>query len=277
MTDQIEATVGVAGGVVGWVESASPTSTDVGIPTGQTPLSVLAGLGLPSRSSYTAWTTDQYSHKQLASTRVYSVIPSSGTGTSTANYAQTTYGYDPVGRLEWTETPDGTITWNVLNSRGLTTSTWIGTNDSGATPTQPNGGPAPNNNMVDVADYVYDADGDATSTTQHVDSNSADDRTTTYGYDWRDELTSETDANSDTTSYTYDNLGETLTLTDPDNNTTTWSYNSLGQAWQEANPNGTSSYSWYDANGNLIQKRTTTARSRSMRTTASARKLPRSG
>jgi YD repeat-containing protein len=165
---------------------------------------------------YTAWTTYQYSHKQLVSTRVYYAIPASGAGTATVNYNETQYGYNAVGNPEWTETPAGTITWDVLDAQDQTMSTWEGTNDTDSTATDPTGGTtgqAAGNNMVEVASYVYDADGDVTSMTECPDSNSADDRTTTYGYDWRELQTyvvNPPDAEGDVsyTMTTYDNLGE---------------------------------------------------------------------
>ena len=102
-------------------------------------------------------------------------------------------------------------------------STWEGTNDIDATATDPTGGTtgqAAGNNMVEVTSYVYDADGDVTSMTEYPDSNSADNRTTTYGYDWHELQTyvvNPPDAQGDVsyTMTTYDNLGEaTETQTD---------------------------------------------------------------
>ena len=243
VTDAIQATV--ASGGSAWGANASD---DVSL--GSSPLTTLAGLGdaTQSQSAYVSWTTFQYNaNYQLASACAYSDV-------SLGQYDQTSYGYDFLGRLEWTETPNGTIIWNVLDYRGLVTSTWVGTNDSGATPTDPSNGHTSPNDMVNVADYAYNADGYGTSVTQHVDSNLADNRTTTYSYDWRDRLTSETDANNDTTSYTYDNLGDALTLTDPDQNTTTWSFDPLGQVWKETNQAGASEYFTYDADGNLASQ-----------------------
>jgi YD repeat-containing protein len=171
--------------------------------------------GIP-QANYTAWTSYQYSHKQLVSTRVYYAIPASGAGTAAANYDETDYGYNAVGAQEWTETPAGTITWSVLDAQRQTVSTWEGTNDADATASDPTGGAtgqAAGNNMVDVTDYRYNADGDVTQVTQHVDSNSAHDRTTLYGYDWRDRQTyvvNPPDAQGSVsyTMTTYDNLDE---------------------------------------------------------------------
>jgi hypothetical protein len=121
------------------------------------------------------------------------------------NYNQTNFGYDSLGRLQWSETPNGTYTYDVLDYRGLVLSTWAGTDDGGlpalAKATQspsmlPTTGSG--SNMIDLVDYYYDGsspgttvsrgDGLLTAQVQNVDSNSADDRVALYGYDSRDEL-----------------------------------------------------------------------------------------
>lgn len=69
-------------------------------------------------------------------------------------------------------------------------STYIGTNDDGATESDPTGGGSdPDNNMVLVTANEYDGgnkggDGNLTSQTQYVTA--ADTRVTTFGFDWRD-------------------------------------------------------------------------------------------
>ena len=207
VTNQIQATVDANDGTVGWVANAADAEVSLG---SLSPLALLAttasgGIGLPPQSAYTAWTTDEYSHKQLVSTRVYTNI-------ADGCYNQTSYGYDMDGRQQWTETPAGTITWNVLDSQDQTMSTWVGTDD---TPTNPLAPWSPSNNdgnMVNVTDTRYDADGDVTSVTQHVGGGTPD-RTTLYAYDWRDRQTfavNPPDAQSRITYATtqYDNLDE---------------------------------------------------------------------
>ena len=108
---------------------------------------------------------------------------------------QTTYGYNANGLLEWTETPNGTITWNVLDASGDVLSTWIGTNDAGATDTNPHGSGGANN-MVEVSANLYDADGDVTQSTDYQYAGAASTwdtltptaRVTQNFYDWRDRL-----------------------------------------------------------------------------------------
>jgi len=84
--------------------------------------------------------------------------------------------------------PGGTITRTVMDARDLVVSTWVGTNDAGATWLDPTGGGTPGNNMVVVTENEYDGgmasgDGNMTQLTQHVDSST--DRVTTFGFDWR--------------------------------------------------------------------------------------------
>ena len=104
------------------------------------------------QTAYTAWTTYQYSHKQLVGTRVYYDI-------ADGHYNETDYGYDPDGRLEWTKSPDGTITWNVLDARGDVLEL-DGHRRLRATDADPTGHHDPDNNMVVISSSTYDADGD---------------------------------------------------------------------------------------------------------------------
>ncbi|MFN5626819.1 MAG: RHS repeat-associated core domain-containing protein, partial [Planctomyces sp.] len=146
-----------------------------------------------AQTSYTRWTTTTYTDCcHVASQRTYHTIPASGSGTEGTNYDETQYGYDVMKRRNRTVSPGGTITFNVFNSRGLATETWIGTNDNGATPTDPSGGGASGNNMVRVTARVYDGgtaggDGNVTSQTQYVDGSTT--RVTAFGYDFRSRQT----------------------------------------------------------------------------------------
>jgi YD repeat-containing protein len=79
-------------------------------------------------------------------------------------------------RRNRTVTPGGTITDLVYDARGNIIGTYIGTNDDGATETDPTGGGVdPENNMVIVTGNEYDGgaaggDGNRTQVTQYVDS-----------------------------------------------------------------------------------------------------------
>ena len=282
VTSQINATVGPVGSQVGW---ASSTTAEVSLGS-LSPLVLLSatatgGIGLPPQSAYTAWTTGEYSHKQLVSTRVYYVIPANGIGDAATSYDETDYGYNAVGTEEWTKTPAGTITWNVLNAQGQTMSTWAGTNDTDATATDPTGGAAgqsAGNNMVEVSSNLFDPDGDVTSTTEYPDSNPADNRTTAYGYDWQDRLVSTMTFDGVYYTYTYktyDNLGEVLQTQDfqaaspwtvnPSGDLllsqSTTSYDSLGEVYQSTDflvisgVAGTAQATgyWYDPDGNQVK------------------------
>ena len=251
VTADIQATVGLDGGSVQWA-SASSADTEITLPSGVTPQMLFnstdfsGAIGLPPQTSYTAWTTYQYSHTHLSSKYEYYSIPSSGTGTAGQNYLATKYGYEDdsgnsaavgaspawMGRRIWTETPDGTITWNVLDAQGNVISTWMGTCDVPSTDYNGDGtcdwhdfefwlsqhptatqGP-PGTNMVMTSSNTYNADSNVTSTTRYVDSNPADNRTSQYGYDWRDRqtyLVNPTDIQEGMTTYTmttFDNQDE---------------------------------------------------------------------
>jgi len=167
------------------------------------------------QSSYSRWTTNQYIDCCLAvSQRAYHTIPVSGIGTEGTNYDQANFGYDVMKRRNRTVTPGGTITRQMFDARSLTTSTWIGTNDSGATMSDPSGnGADPANNMVVVTSNNYDGDeagldGNLTQRTQHVSALEA--RVTTLGYDWRNR---QIDADGEIDFFlrvTFDNLNQAI-------------------------------------------------------------------
>ena len=141
------------------------------------------------QSSYCRLTTNEYSDCcKLASTRKYFLIPATGTGTLGVNYWETDFGYDMLNRRNRVVAPGGTITCTVRDARDLLVSTWVGTNDAGATWLDPTGGGTPGNNMVVVSENEYDngmvgGNGNMTQLTQHVDSSTT--RVTVSGFDWR--------------------------------------------------------------------------------------------
>jgi hypothetical protein len=108
-------------------------------------------------------------------------------------------------------TPGGTITRTVVDAMGRPVSSWVGTNDNGATASDPTGGGAAGNNMKQVSGSVYDngqagGDSNVTQQTALVDSTSANNRATTFCYDFRDRRT---DADGEIDFYEktyYDNL-----------------------------------------------------------------------
>ncbi|MGA2502327.1 MAG: hypothetical protein ABSH20_31680, partial [Tepidisphaeraceae bacterium] len=140
--------------------------------------------------------------------------------------------YDDQNRLIRVLAPSGTITRLVLDDLGRTLSTWVGTNDSGATAADPTGNHATGNNMVKVSEDQYDnggvGDGNLTRAIVFPNGNTGE-RATLYYYDWRDRLvetksgvtytdsaytTTATEYTTDNThpiSFTiYDNLDEAI-------------------------------------------------------------------
>jgi hypothetical protein len=163
----------------------------------------------------------------------------------------------------------------VFNSRGLTTGTWVGTNDNGATSTDPSGGGAAGNNMVQVSGVEYDsnvAGGDANATKQiaYVDSTSANNRVTTFLYDFRNRRTA-TDGEIDVyEQVTYDNL-DRVVRTDRRNTTSAGNliarsevrFDDRGRVYQMlrygVDPttgvvgSALTDNTWFDASGNVIK------------------------
>jgi RHS repeat-associated protein len=226
------------------------------------------------QSSYVRWTTVQYGDGfDRASQRVYKLIPASGTGVSGTNYDETDYGYDEMVRQNRVVTPGGTITRTVYDVRNNATQIWVGTNDAGATNTDPSGGGAPGNNMVQATGNQYDngfggGDNNVTQVTRHVDTTTA--RATSYLYDWRDRQT-DTDAEVDFyEQICHDNLDRVIC--DDRRNTTatgkliarsTTSYDDRGRVYEivryGVDPtagtvgNALRDKTWYDAAGNSLK------------------------
>lgn len=217
---------------------------------------------------------------RLFAERVYHAIPAQGEGEAGANYLETIYGYDGMGRQNRVVDPAGTIQRVVFDVRGLTISRWIGTNDTGATDTDPTGGGAAGNNMKLAAAMQYDGgaaggDGNLTQETRPVDGTSGNDRITTYGYDYRDRRDTVTQTDGTTTWITktaYDNLdritGVTRYHTAVDNaNRITQGrtfFDALGRVYKEetdgidpasGNVTGTvKGEKWYDLASNVIKQ-----------------------
>ena len=110
--------------------------------------------------------------------------------------------------------PGGTITFEVFDVHRCVIATYVGTDNTGATETDPTGGGAdPNNNMVLVTSYQYDngqagGDGNLIQQTQHVSDSET--RVTDFVYDWRNRRT-DTDGEIDFyEQVTYDNLNRVI-------------------------------------------------------------------
>ncbi|MDZ4847682.1 MAG: RHS repeat-associated core domain-containing protein [Pirellulaceae bacterium] len=226
-----------------------------------------------AQSSYVRWTTNQYTDCcLLSSTRIYHLIPSSGTGSSVTNYDQTTFGYDSMKRRNRVVVPSGTITRTVYDVRGQSTKAYVGTDDNGATPNDPTGGGASGNNMVQVTGMVYDdgatgGNGNMTKQTNHV--NATTNRVTKFLYDFRDRRVA-TDGEVDFYQESiYDNLNRIVrrdrkdtTATGPLVAQSETRFDARGRNYQTlryaVDPNtGTVGNAltdniWYDATGNTL-------------------------
>jgi RHS repeat-associated protein len=225
------------------------------------------------QSSWTRWSATNYAvDGTIAWQRTYFLIPSSGNGTSGTNYNETDFAYDSMGRQIKTVTPAGTITRQVLNPKGWILSTWVGTNDTGATPSDPTGGGSPGNNMVQVGANVYDGgsaggDGNLTQVTQYASG--SDTRVTSFGYDFRDRRTYADGEIDFYQTYTYDNVNRLL-QTDNYNTSSSGNlvarqataYDNLGRVYSASiygvDPstgtvgNALVQNTWYDPSGNII-------------------------
>jgi hypothetical protein len=159
-------------------------------------------------------------------------------GTANTNYS-TLYAYDSRGRQNHLQAPTGTISRTVYDGLGRVTSRWVGTNDTGATDSDPTGGGATGNNMVKTEDDVYDnnvlgggslaGDGNLTQVIAYPGGNAAARVTENY-YDWRDRLVASkqgVQSSEDTTTHrpilytTYDNLNEATEQQQYDGDTVT--------------------------------------------------------
>ena len=182
-----------------------------------------------------------------------------------------------MGRQNRTLAPDGTITRLVLDARGNTLETWVGTNDTGATDTDPTGGSALGNNMVKVSSFTFDAHGNLNESREHFGSGANDHYAALYQYDWRDRLTDVLSPGDMVAHYEYDNLARatwTKTYASDDftlaagelRAQTNSRYDALGRVYEsrvyEVDPddgtvsNYLPSQTWHDARGYVVKTAT---------------------
>lgn len=226
------------------------------------------------QSSWVRWNTSHYDDEsRLTHTRQYHLIPSSGAGSAGTNYEQTDYGYDVMDRQNRVKTPGGTITRTVYDVRSLVIETWVGTDDTGATDTNPAGSGAPNN-MVKVQENEYDdgvAGGDGNLTQQTAYASATDTRVTSFTYDFRNRRLAEQGEEGSYSEVSYDNLNRITRTdrrdTDAEGNLIGRSetkYDNQGRVYQTlayaVDPstgdvgNSLVSNSWYDPAGNLLKQ-----------------------
>ena len=176
-------------------------------------MAVFAATSIPWPHFWSAATFQYGSDNHLASQRLYRDIPASGSGSSGTNYDETDYGYDLMQRQNRNVTPGGTITRTVIDSRNNPIKVYVGTDDTGATDSDPTGGGAAGNNMVIVTQSEFDGgtaggDNNLTTLTQYVDASTT--RVTQLLYDWRDRRT---DIDGEVDFYQkvcYDNLNRVV-------------------------------------------------------------------
>lgn len=146
------------------------------------------------QSSYLRWRTRFYNDAdQQVWERIYYDIPATqdDVGIEGTNFDQMDYGYDAMGRRNRNVSGGGTIERIIFDTRGLPLETWIGTNDTGATDSDPDGSGG-SNNMVRVSTRQYDlgiagGNGNLTGFTLYVSGSES--RETQFGYDWRNRQT----------------------------------------------------------------------------------------
>jgi len=221
------------------------------------------------QSDYVRQTRNDYNAGgQLIDSAVYWLIPSLGGFTS--------YAYDALGRQNRLQSPGNTITRTLYDPRGLPLSIWVGTNDYGATDADPSGGGNPYNNMVAVQIQQYDGgadggDGNLTLQTLPADANSANDRVTTFAYDWRNRQVSIQGPLDFYQANTFDTLDRLTQVDRHDTNASgnligrvQTSYDDLGRVYQSTRyavdpatgtvGNSLSDNTWFDAAGNVIKQ-----------------------
>jgi RHS repeat-associated protein len=196
--------------------SAAPGLDGGGRPTGQEAIASLQTLSrsYTNTAGQVVYDDDYFNLSGLA----YST--STSLGTENANFYRTRYGYDERGRQDRTQLPTGTIEYAVHDGLGRVVSTWVGTDDAGATHEDPSGGGAAGNNMAQLGACQYDSggvgDSDLTQETQLVGGGQPD-RVSQMYYDWRDRLvaskggvqaTEDAGVNRPLYYTAYDNLGE---------------------------------------------------------------------
>lgn len=152
------------------------------------------------QSKWTRWQKSFFNDKsQITKQWGYFNIPASDReidqnpveGFKNVNYVESQFGFDELDRPNRVVAPGETITRTVYDTRDLVVSTWIGTNDAGATDSDPSGGGSdPANNMVAVVFNEYDngqpgGAGNLTKETRPADADPVHDRVENFVYDFR--------------------------------------------------------------------------------------------
>jgi len=228
-----------------------------------------------------SWTKNFYDDwGRLLVRRVYHRVPLIGEGERGEHFYETKYAYDEMGRQVRALSAGGTIDRTVFDSRGYVVSRWVGTNDTGATNSDPTGGGAPGNNMVLTLAREYDhgnpdGNGLLTKETRPVDDDPGHDRVTEFGYDYRSFLLEQkvSDGSHDfLTRFSHNNVGQVLqtdtyhSAAEPGNLTgrSVVHLDTIGRVYQTdtyaVDPDtGTVGHAlygelWLDPNGNILKR-----------------------
>lgn len=150
---------------------------------------------------------------RLEESRRYFDIPTSGTGTASANYDPTTYIYSDSGDLIRTADPTGTIFRSDFDLHRRVTDQYLGTDDTGDDGSPMSG----SNNMTKIVSLVYDdgndmSNGLLTDRTDYVQGSTTDERVTTYEYDGRGRLIVRNNPTAPHVLNKYDNQGRSIAV-----------------------------------------------------------------
>lgn len=149
------------------------------------PLTVQEPLPQCRWSRWTHYLLDAWGRK--IAQRAYFAIPANGEGEEGANFNETLYSYDEMGRQNRVVDATGTIEKRTFDVRNLVTSVLVGTVEGTGS------------NLLTVVENIYDegsggGDGLLTQTRAPVDATSGNDRVVDFTYDYRgNPLTRDTD------------------------------------------------------------------------------------
>jgi RHS repeat-associated protein len=208
---------------------------------------------------------------QLQTSRLYFIVPASGSGTDGTNYDATTYTYDDMGHQTKTTEAHGTISKTTYDVMGRVSARWIGTDDGMSS------------NMVKIEELEYDSASDmgdslVTKRTLFVEDGTTNKRETTYSHDLRGRVLLETNPEMPHALHKVDNEGRvlatglfsstasiTVSSDDPTTETsnrwalTQWAFDETGQLWRTkrhkidsadgSDDDNLEDLSWRDADG----------------------------
>jgi len=195
----------------------------IGLPNGQ-PTSAMSGwinssgssdvIGAVSVGSVQQLTVSLYDTRgdRLDARRTFHTIPTSYASAQDSQYDETLLGYTASGKLARVKDPTGTITRLTYDLLNRVVERWVGTNDNGFS--SPSGESSGTANMSLVETVTIDAGnpgpGLVTQRILRPDTNSANNRMTTFTYDWRKRLIVQENALPPHRVFGYDNAGHVV-------------------------------------------------------------------